>query len=386
MDVAVVGGGPAGLLAAALCAEAGLDVVVFEEHPTVGEPTHCTGIVSLETTELAKIPEDLVLSRLSRARLHGPDGETYEVGWDEPEREPILAIDRAAFDRGLARRAGEAGAVIQAGCRVTGVFQRPDGVEVVASGRTIQARTCVLACGVAYRFHRLLGLGVPGQVVHAAQVEVDAAPADHVDIYFGRHVAPDGFAWTVPFSRDGGGRAKLGLMATGNAAAALQAFLARDDVRRRLAAEPGPPVRRLLPLRPTPRTVTGRVLAVGDAGGFTKPTTGGGIFYSLLTATLAAETLVEAFQRERFDADFLSRYERRWQERLGPELRVAGWMRDLATRLTDADISALLRALMRREVERFIRETARFNWHAELVLALLRHHEIVGVLIRALVR
>jgi flavin-dependent dehydrogenase len=128
------------------------------------------------------------------------------------------------------------------------------------------------------------------------------------------------------------------------------------------------------------------VLVVGDAGGFTKPMTGGGIFYSLLTATLAAETLVEASQRERFDAAFLARYERRWQDRLGPELQVAAWMRDLASRLTDADISTLLRALMRRDIQRFIRATARFNWHAELVLALLQHRDLMGVLFRALVR
>jgi digeranylgeranylglycerophospholipid reductase len=386
MDVAVVGGGPAGLLAAALCAEAGLDVVVFEEHADFGEPAHCTGIVSLETAGLAKVPEDLVLGRLSRARLHGPDGETYEVGWDEPEREQILAIDRAAFDRSLARRASAAGAVLQPGVRVTGVHQHPDGVGVLAGDRTVGARACVLACGVAYRFHRPLGLGVPGHIVHTAQVEVDTAPAEHVDIYFGRRVAPDGFAWTVPLCREGRARTKLGVMATGNAPAALQAFLARDEVRCRLAAAPGPPVRRLLPLRPIPRTVADRVLVVGDAGGFTKPMTGGGIFYSLLTATLAAETLVEAFQRERFDAEFLSRYERRWQDRLRPELRVAAWMRDLATRLTDADISTLLRALMRRDVQGFIRATARFNWHAELLLALLRRGEIMGVLLGALAR
>jgi geranylgeranyl reductase family protein len=386
IDVAVVGGGPAGLRAAALCAEAGLDVVVFEEHLAVGEPAHCTGIVSLETAELAKVPDDVVLGRLSRARLHGPGGETWEVGWDTPEREQILAIDRAAFDRGLARQACEAGAVVQPGVRVTGVLPRADGVDVVAGGRTIAARACVLACGVAYRFHRELGLGLPSQLVHGAQVEVDAAPADHVDIYFGRQVAPGGFAWAVPLSRDGRPRAKLGVMATGNAASALQTFLARDTVRGRLAAEPGPPVRRLLPLRPIPRTAAARLLVVGDAGGFTKPMTGGGIFYGLLTAGLAAETLVEAFQRERFDAEFLSRYERRWQDRLGTELRVAGWMRDLATRLTDAEISTLLRVVMRREIQSPILGAARFNWHADVVLALLRHGELTRVLFRALGR
>jgi digeranylgeranylglycerophospholipid reductase len=239
---------------------------------------------------------------------------------------------------------------------------------------------------VAYRFHRQLSLGVPGEAVHGAQVEVDAAPADHVDIYFGRRVALDGFAWTVPVHRNGQPRAKLGIMARGNAAGALQAFLARDAVRDRLAAEPGPPVRRLLPLSPIARTVADRVLVIGDAGGFTKPLTGGGIFYSLLTAELAAETLVEAFRRERFDAEFLSRYERRWQDRLGPELRVAGWMRDLATRLTDAEISTLLRVVMRRDIRGPILGAARFNWHAEMVLALLRHGELTRVLFRALGR
>jgi digeranylgeranylglycerophospholipid reductase len=386
IDVAVVGGGPAGLRAATVCAEAGLDVVVFEEHPTVGEPVHCTGIVSLETAELAKVPEDVVLGRLSRARLHGPGGETYEVGWDEPEREQILAIDRAAFDRGLAEQARAAGAVLQAGVRVSGVVPRADGVDVMAGDRTIKARASVLACGVAYRFHRPLGLGVPGEIVHGAQVEVDAAPADHVDIYFGRQVAPDGFAWAVPLSRDGRSRAKLGIAARGNAAGALQTFLARDAVRDRLAAEPGPPVRRLLPLKRIARTVADRVLVVGDAGGFTKPITGGGIFYSLLTAGLAAETLVEAFQRGRFDAAFLSRYERRWQDRLGVELRVAGAMRALAVRLSDARLSALLRTVTRRDVQRLILRTARFNWHAEMILALLRQGELTRVFFRSLGR
>jgi digeranylgeranylglycerophospholipid reductase len=386
MDVAVVGGGPAGLLVSALCAEAGLDVVLFEEHPTFGDPVHCTGIVSLETAELAKLPEDLVLARPSWARLHAPDGETYEIGWDSSQREQLRVIDRAAFDRSLARRAGAAGAVLQPGCRVTGLCPQPNGVDVTAGGLTIRARACVLASGVGYRFHRGLGLGVPGQVAHTAQVEVDAAPAEQVDIYFGRRVAPDGFAWTVPLGREGRPRVKVGALTTGNAGAALEALLAGDEVRGRLTAPPGPPVRRLLPLRPIPRTVADRVLVVGDAGGFTKPMTGGGIFYSLLTATLAAETLVEAVQRGRFEAEFLARYERRWQERLGPELRVTAWLRDVVTRLTDADISTLLRALMRRDVQRFIRENARFNWHAHLALALVRDRALIGTLVRALVR
>src|SRR6266404_9078159 len=80
-DVAVVGGGPAGLLTARRCAEAGLDVTVLEEHEHIGEPVHCTGIISLETATLTKISEDVVLNRLRRACLIAPGGGSCHVPW-----------------------------------------------------------------------------------------------------------------------------------------------------------------------------------------------------------------------------------------------------------------------------------------------------------------
>src|SRR5919197_898363 len=118
MDVAVVGGGPAGLLAATQCAEAGLDVLLFEEHSVIGEPTHCTGVISLETAELVKVPDEIILSRLGRALLHAPSGRSCEIVWEGDDREQILVIDRGAFDRDLAARAADAGVVIGAKVRV----------------------------------------------------------------------------------------------------------------------------------------------------------------------------------------------------------------------------------------------------------------------------
>lgn len=386
IDVAIVGAGPAGLLTATRLAEAGLDVVVLEEHASVGAPVHCTGIVSLEAAELVKIPDDVILGRLAHARFVGPGGAVSEHAWHATDGEAILVIDRGSFDAGLARYAGEAGAEVRPGARVHDIAVHAGGVALRTAAGVVAARACVLACGVSYRLQRQLGLGLPGLAIHTAQTEIGGRPADAVEIHFGRSVAPDGFAWIVPVTRAGQARLKIGVMAAGNAGAWLTAFLDRPQVRARLLEEPRPPVRRLLPLRPIARTFAARVLVVGDAGGFTKPTTGGGIFYSLLTASLAAETLIEAFATDRLDAAALAAYEQRWQARLGGELRVADWLRTLVTRSTDAEIDRLVGALGATDVCPLIRRAARFNWHRDLIVALLGQPRIAALLFRTLFR
>lgn len=385
IDVAVVGGGPAGLLAAARLADAGLDVALFEEHAEIGTPTHCTGIVSLETAELAKIPDDLVLARLRRARVLGPRGGEARHEWTRGE-DGIVALDRGGFDRNLAAQARGAGVAVRTGTPVRDVEVAGDAVTVRLDDERVLARACVLACGVSYRFQRRLGLGLPGLAVHTAQTEVDAEIGDTVELHVGRHIAPGGFVWTVPIVREGRARLKVGVMSTGDAGARLRAFLERPEIGGRLRGAPDPTIRRLLPLRPIARTHGDRLLVVGDAGGFTKPTTGGGIFYSLLTGALAAEVLVEGFGAGRLDAAFLARYERRWQARLGGELRAGDWLRQLVSRCTDAEVDRLVRAFASEEVRRVVRRTARFNWHRKVIVALGRQPTVAALLVRAVFR
>jgi flavin-dependent dehydrogenase len=239
---------------------------------------------------------------------------------------------------------------------------------------------------VSYRFQRQLGLGLPGLAVHTAQTEVDATPGDGVELYFGRQVAPNGFVWTVPIEREGRARLKVGVMSSGDAGAHLRTFLDRPEIRSQLRGAPSPPIRRLLPLRPIARTYAERIVVVGDAGGFTKPTTGGGIFYSLLTAALAAETLIEGFSADRLDGAFQARYERRWQARLGGELRIGDWLRQLVSRCTDAEIDRLVRVFASEQARGLVRRTGRFNWHRDLILGLSRQPAVAALVLRSLFR
>ncbi|HMH50439.1 MAG TPA: NAD(P)/FAD-dependent oxidoreductase [Candidatus Acidoferrum sp.] len=384
IDVAIVGAGPAGLHAGRLLAQAGLDVQIFEEHFKVGTPTHCTGIVSLEVSEFVKIPDDIILNRLSVARLHGPGGASCEVPWNHASADGIVVVDRARFDEHLAEEAARAGAAIHTGAAVLSLRVERGGVRVALGDRVLHAHVVVLAAGVTYRFHRQLGLRLPPDLIHTAQVEVDAPVAPHVDLYVGRTVAPEGFVWTVPVMRGPAGRRKIGVLARGPAAMFLRRFLARPEVRARTGPPTEPPITRILPLKPVPQSYSDRILLIGDAGGFTKPTTGGGIFYSLLTASLAADTLVDAFRAGRFDAATLAVYRRRWRDRLARELSAGEWVRRAVAGCSDADLDRLVAAVGAENVSAIIQASARFNWHRQLIVTLLQEPGIGSILVRGL--
>jgi digeranylgeranylglycerophospholipid reductase len=384
LDVVVVGGGPAGLYSALLLAEEGFDVVLLEEHATLGSPTHCTGIVSDELSDFFKIPESLVLNRPPGCLIHSPSDRVFSF---VSNGEGIAVIDRGEFDRELGAAAQRAGVEIRTGFRAERL--RPDArsIQIEGSAGALRARVCVLACGVGYGLQRQLGLELPSRFLHSAQLEVDTPEAPPmVELYLGRAVAPDGFGWTVPVMRGDQPRMKVGVVARGDAEQCLGRLLAAPGVSERVSAPPEAPIRRLLPLAPARRTYGHHVLTVGDAAGLTKPTTGGGIFYGLLSGLLAAETLTGALRRDRLAAGDLRAYEDRWRARLGPHLQISSWVRGLFARLTDQELETLLEALASEDVQSVIRHTARFNWHGELIRSLLCQPGVKATMFRAFLR
>jgi digeranylgeranylglycerophospholipid reductase len=383
-DVLVLGAGPAGLYTALRAAEEGLDVVVLEQHTEIGVPTHCTGIVSGETHRLYKVPDDVVLNRPPSCLVISPGGRVAEL---EDPGEEIAILNRGGFDRALAASVLEAGGVLRTGCRVDHVDNGNRFVEVETNcGERLRARALVLACGVTYRFHRLLGSRLPSPVLHSAQMELAALPAEKLEVHVGREVAPEGFVWLVPFHRDDTAYVKAGVLLRGDARAYLEKFLARPSIASRLQGIPGEPIRRLMPVAPVAKSYAERVVAVGDAAGLTKPVTGGGIFYSLLSAQFAAETLIEALAADDLSAARLSRYEARWRERLMPEIRTSRWFRDRLARLADHEWDTLVMALASDDVQSLIKRKARFNWHSPLILSMVKKPGIKSILLRSIFR
>jgi geranylgeranyl reductase family protein len=382
-DALIVGGGPGGLFAARQLARAGASVVVCEEHERIGAPVHCTGVLGSETFDEFDLPRDAVLNALTTVRFVSPAG--LEVRYT-PSTEQAVVLDRALFDCGLADAAAARGAELRVNTRISALDIGDDGVCGWSGLTPLRARLAILACGASYTLQRRFGLGVPSAFLHTAQRELPARTLGDVEIHFGAAIAPGGFAWAVPVQRPEGPRVRIGVMATREAPAWYDAMCERIADHWGIEIDDIPPRLKFLPLGPIDRTFSDRLLVIGDAAGLVKPTTGGGIYYSIVSAAFAAEVAADALKRDRLDAASLSTYETRWREHLDTELAAQRALRHAADAMGDADIDALFDLAKVDGVMPLVRKTAQFNQHRHLIKALFKHPPARAVLLRALTR
>jgi flavin-dependent dehydrogenase len=238
----------------------------------------------------------------------------------------------------------------------------------------VRARAVILACGANYAFQKRLGLGMPATFLQSAQLELPAERLGDVEIHFGSEIAPKGFAWAVPVRRTGGTFARIGVMADADAGLYFERMLARVRDRWDVAVPDSlAPRRRMLPLASVKRTYADRVLAVGDAAGLVKPTTGGGIYYSVVSGEIAAEVLGRRLAVNGLSAAALREYEESWRGRFQSEFTAQLALRFVAQRMRDADIDALFTLATTDGILPLVRENARFNRHRDFILALLKH-------------
>jgi digeranylgeranylglycerophospholipid reductase len=382
VDVVIVGGGPGGLFLAARLASRGVRTLLFEEHARIGDPEHCTGVLSAHSFDEFDLPRRALLNELTKVRFVSPGGIAVEHSTPSPL---AIVIDRPAFDRELADRAVAAGALVRCGSRVSSIEIDADGVYATAGLERVHARLVVLASGANYAFQRRFGLGLPSGYLHTAQRELPASQLSDVELHFGRRVAPEGFAWAVPVVRPDGAFVRVGVMASTDALGCYARMIERVGDRWGIGDRELPPRQKILPLGAIDRTFGDRLLAIGDAAGLVKPTTGGGIHYSIVSAALAADVAVRALERDRLDAATLSAYERAWRARLAREFEAQHALRDVAAQLSDEAIDSFFELAHTDGIMPIVRATARFNEHRPLIAALFKHPPARRILFRALV-
>ncbi len=220
------------------------------------------------------------------------------------------------------------------------------------------------------------------------QTEVVRTTAEIPKVYVGHRIAPGSFAWFLPLQSGSTQRIKIGISTTtGENDVCFREFLSVLRAQGLLPPSDTPQPRGwMIPITPIPRTFANRVLAVGDAAGQTKPTTGGGLYYGLLCAKIAAETLAEAFHQDKLSAQHLESYEVRWKHRLGKELRAALMFRQLIEQLSDRELDCLFQLARHDSFLRFLERRANFDWHRDLILHVSRKPRFAVALLQGMLR
>jgi digeranylgeranylglycerophospholipid reductase len=328
-DAVVIGGGPAGSFSAFGLAKRNVNVTVFEDHTEVGTPSHCAGhlsIRSLRSLGLYPLPEGIVENTFSAANFYSPKGTKFSVHLSEPV---TCAVNRELFDKYLAEKAQIAGAKFRLGQRIQSLIienktvKGVNAIKIDGEEEQVSAKLVIDAEGISSRLLRQAGLrGLkPEGLVYAVEAEVENIKYvdEHaVEVYVGKDYAPGFYGWLIPRLD---GTAKVGLATRkGNPKEFLERLIRKHPVASRQLGNSK--VTRMafhaITLGgPIDRAYGNGFLAVGDCASQVKPTTGGGVIFSITCAKIAAEVAVEALKKNDFSVAALQLYQEQLMDKLG---------------------------------------------------------------------
>ena len=370
-DVIIVGGGHAGLFTAFELARRGFQVQLLDQKKAIGERIVCTGIIGTEAFGKFDLPKETILGNIQQVRFYSPSGRHFDY---RPPEVLAQVVDRTLFNRHFAEKAERLGAKIHTSSRVEGIRIKKEGISVKItrsdnSEAVLEAKVVIIATGVNYKLFEWIGLQAPTSFLGGAQIHIPFREENWTSVYVGREVAPGSFGWVVPLQS---GVARIGLLSEKNPAFYLKKLLDRirpgwrDDI-----SEKEIDIRPVVQT-PLEKSFADRVLVVGEAAGQIKTTTGGGIYYGLLGAQMAVETLEDAFRKNKFTANVLSPYDRRWKKAIGEELRFGYYFRKLFAKLTDEQTEELFDRMIQEEILNLAHHEAEFDWHKSLILSIFK--------------
>lgn len=296
-DVAVVGGGPAGLAFAIAAAGRGLAVTVLDRAVPPVDKACGEGLMPDGVERLAALGVELGAGHPFRGIRYLSDHLVAEGRFPGP---PGLGVRRLALHRALVRRAAEVGVELRWGTRVTGLAGEPEHgpLAVVTEGGRVPARWIVGADGLRSRVRRWAGLaGSPARHRRFGVRRHFRLPpwSDLVEV----HWAEGCEAYVTPVAAEEVGVALLWEEGRVDGRGGFDRLLAAfPALARRLGGAPAASRDRGLgPLEQRTRGVyRGRVALLGDASGYVDALTGEGLSLAFhqahaLAAALAAGDL-----------------------------------------------------------------------------------------------
>ncbi|MGQ4834631.1 MAG: geranylgeranyl reductase family protein [Candidatus Asgardarchaeia archaeon] len=329
-DVAIVGGGPAGLSAAKEIAENGFSVIVLDRKQILGDKP-CGGAIPLREVRELGIPTSLAEQLISHIKIVFPGGTAKTVYYDEPV---IGNFDRVKLAQFLSKNATKYGTIIMTNTSVYDI--KYSNKRWFLSARrngerfTLTSHLLIGADGVPSTVLKLTKLREPfrkDQIGFSTQYHVKTSKRlECEEFYYGHEVSPFGYAWIFPHNdilRVGVGAlvSKLGSVSLREY---LDTFLEKYVIKRNLAAREDIVKfeAALTPLSGIVKPTYGKALLLaGDSAGHVNPISGEGIAYALKAGRIAGKIISESLKRKDFSASFLKKYEKTWINAFGSDIR-----------------------------------------------------------------
>lgn len=307
-SIAVVGGGPAGAMAAAHLASAGRPVVLIDEKLAWEKP--CGGGLTHKALERYPFLTEAEVERnwVRGCELVSPGGRR---AWFDLDKH-IAIFSRQVLNGLLLDRAQSAGAEVVRE-RVVEITGSPGAWRLRTRQADISASYLVLAAGARNPFHFSAPLAAADLMATAGYYIPGSGDSIHISFLRGI----EGYIWLFP-RRDhfsAGICGKMNRTPTSQLRRMLEEFLAQRGFNLQQA-------RFYSHVLPAPRASTLRQLTwqgngwalIGDAAGLVDPITGEGLYYALRSGELLAETMA---------AGRPEMYAQKARQELFPELETA---------------------------------------------------------------
>ena len=381
-DVLIVGAGPAGNVAALELARHGVQTAVIDYREKIGDKL-CTGVIGLECALKFPVSPRHVRREVNSALIHSPSGRCYSVRRNGPQ---ALVIDRVSYVSEVAARAATRGAHYHIGYRATAVERTRRGIRVStrrgATEEQFEGRLLLIAAGFMSPLTRMAGLrdGREQDYIFGQQVVVETNGVESVEVFIGGEQAPESIGWVVPVSPSHG---LVGTISRQKRPICLDSLIERLRRYGKIDGNTHDFSRWGIPVRPLASTFADRVMVLGDAAGLTKPTTGGGIYYGMMSGLIAAETAREMLDTGDLSARSLRKYEQRWKREFGRELEVGYYTRKLFESMSDSQKDEVMKVFLSDKVLGEVLDAPgfSFDWHSRTILGMVGNRRIAGMIL-----
>jgi geranylgeranyl reductase family protein len=377
-DVVVVGGGPVGGFIAKKIASNGYNIALFEEHKKIGEPLKCAGLVTPKVFNYLDFPTtNIIQNKIFGAQIYSPSGNVLTIGGDKVH---AVVINRSKFDEKIVNNAKSKDAEIFLNTKITTANKSKKNilVELLQNGEYKQIICSLLigADGSHSTIRRTFNFPAPREFLYGIGADVKNININpkFVKIFLGTDKAPGFFSWVIPLNANGSA-ARIGLCVKSSQKNFLkQCFANLIKIKDLHDMEITKKIGGAIPLGALKKTTMSNVMLVGDAAAQVKPTSGGGIYPGLLSASHCAAVALEALKCNDYRNQVLSKYHKLWLKEIGKELFLGMKFRSIFKTLDDGQFNYYIKKFNNKKTIDIICKYGDIDYPSKLGFPLLKNN------------